>query len=78
MRERPNRLAWKASVGKLTVGSNPTPSAKYLRFEPEPFPDRFTRINLDDAIGVDRDLAFHALWFGRDFNRLRTHGPGTG
>lgn len=27
MRERPNRLAWKASVGKLTGGSNPPPSA---------------------------------------------------
>ncbi len=27
MRERPNRHAWKACVGKLTVGSNPTPSA---------------------------------------------------
>ena len=28
VRERPNRHAWKACVGKLTVGSNPTPSAK--------------------------------------------------
>jgi tRNA(adenine34) deaminase len=27
VRERPNRHAWKACVGKLTVGSNPTPSA---------------------------------------------------
>ena len=27
MRERPNRHAWKACVGQLTVGSNPTPSA---------------------------------------------------
>ena len=27
MRERPNRHAWRACVGKLTVGSNPTPSA---------------------------------------------------
>ena len=28
VRERPNRHAWKACVGKLTVGSNPTPSAE--------------------------------------------------
>ena len=27
VRERPNRHAWKACVGQLTVGSNPTPSA---------------------------------------------------
>ena len=27
VRERPNRHAWKACVGRLTVGSNPTPSA---------------------------------------------------
>jgi hypothetical protein len=30
MRERPNRHAWKACVGQLTVGSNPTPSASVL------------------------------------------------
>ena len=28
VRERPNRHAWKACVGQLTVGSNPTPSAR--------------------------------------------------
>ena len=28
VRERPNRHAWKACVGQLTVGSNPTSSAK--------------------------------------------------
>src|SRR5262249_27591659 len=28
MRERPNRHAWKACVGQLTVGSSPTPSAR--------------------------------------------------
>src|SRR5690348_18475643 len=27
MRERTNRHAWRACVGQLTVGSNPTPSA---------------------------------------------------
>ena len=34
VRERPNRHAWKACVGQLTVGSNPTPSAKSTLFEP--------------------------------------------
>ena len=31
MRERPNRHAWKACVGKLTLGSNPSLSAKGVR-----------------------------------------------
>ena len=31
VRERPNRHAWKACVGQLTVGSNPTPSASRQR-----------------------------------------------
>jgi hypothetical protein len=30
MRERTNRHAWRACVGQLTVGSNPTPSAKQV------------------------------------------------
>src|SRR5258708_30007226 len=32
VRERPNRHAWKACVGQLTVGSNPTPSARSRTF----------------------------------------------
>jgi hypothetical protein len=28
VRERPNRHDWKSCVGKLTVGSNPTASAR--------------------------------------------------
>src|SRR4029079_2277977 len=31
VRERPNRHAWKACVGQLTVGSNPSPSATSSR-----------------------------------------------
>ena len=32
VRERPNRHAWKACVGKPTVGSNPTSSAQKFYF----------------------------------------------
>ena len=35
VRERPNRHAWKACVGKLTVGSNPTLSAGEVQLEPQ-------------------------------------------
>ena len=35
VRERPNRHAWKACVGKLTVGSNPTVSATGRRARPD-------------------------------------------
>jgi hypothetical protein len=43
MRERPNRHAWKACVGRPTVGSNPTPSADpggWVRFERRDFARR--------------------------------------
>src|SRR5882757_3815819 len=39
MRERPNRHAWKACVGQLTVGSNPTPSARNTQPEEIPMAD---------------------------------------
>ena len=47
MRERPNRHAWKACVGKLTVGSNPTPSAMA---NPEP------------SAAVSTTPTLHAAW----------------
>jgi hypothetical protein len=34
VRERPNRHDWKSCVGKLTVGSNPTASARRVPTEP--------------------------------------------
>src|SRR5258708_40090674 len=36
MRERPNRMVSKTIVAQVTVGSNPTPSARYRTHEPRP------------------------------------------
>ena len=52
MRERPNRHAWKACVGQLTVGSNPTPSAETTRTLPS-----VDREPVDELMGVALDEA---------------------
>jgi tRNA(adenine34) deaminase len=52
MRERPNRHAWKACVGQLTVGSNPTPSAETTRTLPS-----VERARLDELMGIALDEA---------------------
>src|SRR2546426_543915 len=52
MRERPNRHAWKACVGQLTVGSNPTPSAETARTLPG-----VDRVRLDELMGAALERA---------------------
>src|SRR5438128_7553598 len=59
MRERPNRHAWKACVGQLTVGSNPTPSAEAARTLPG-----VDRVQLDELMGVALDEARSAAEHG--------------
>src|SRR5262249_45040133 len=59
MRERPNRHAWKACVGQLTVGSNPTPSAETTRTLRAVDHER-----LDELMGVALDEARAAAEHG--------------
>ena len=66
VRERPNRHAWKACVGQLTVGSNPTPSARLVRLEP----NREGPGSIDQGLfvgrpswtGIGRDRISGDLW----------------
>src|SRR5437879_9604858 len=59
MRERPNRHAWKACVGQLTVGSTPPPSAETARTLPGG-----DRVRLDELMGVALDEARAAAEHG--------------